>query len=61
LCTFVQPGVGVYGYTPTVTESCQCLCAFSCATYEIMLRLPFTSDEAKKLNQEILKHYILPL
>jgi hypothetical protein len=22
-----------------------------------MLRLPFTSDEAKKLNQEILKHY----
>jgi ribonucleoside-diphosphate reductase alpha chain len=26
----------------------------------IMLRLPFTGDEAKKLNQEILKHYILP-
>jgi ribonucleoside-diphosphate reductase alpha chain len=25
----------------------------------IMLRLPFTGDEAKKLNQEILKHYIL--
>jgi ribonucleoside-diphosphate reductase alpha chain len=27
----------------------------------IMLRLPFTGDEAKKLNQEILKHYILLL
>jgi ribonucleoside-diphosphate reductase alpha chain len=26
-----------------------------------MLRLPFTGDEAKKLNQEILKHYILLL
>jgi ribonucleoside-diphosphate reductase alpha chain len=26
-----------------------------------MLRLPFTSDEAKKLNQEILKHYTLLL